>query len=257
MKACFKLGSIAVALLLFVALSCQRDRYEIKEDKLGRTIRLDKKTGEIMILDGNKLVKVKKEDELRVVLKQNLAEPKYWPATHIPQIGVERATLVTILRSGHLQYVLHISPVPKEWYNPELPLHRFTLIFYDKYNFRLLVEKLYAYEFGPLVDDQSKQVGLYAEGKITCSRETYESLATWNFAWTLGGVLIPSVKGTPKEERSAEAPGQKPVYPRELTLEEVLQYQREKAQKTDVPSSPSLERGRLIIEDYEGPETLE
>jgi len=62
-------------LVLFMLTGCDVGRYEIKEDKSGRTIRLDKWTGEITIIAGDRLVtfRCRNDDGFRLGMRDGVS----------------------------------------------------------------------------------------------------------------------------------------------------------------------------------------
>ena len=62
-------GTVMIILLSGILIGC-RGRYEIKEDKRGRMVRLDKWTGKIAILDDDRLVPVVKVTKQKTKSKE-------------------------------------------------------------------------------------------------------------------------------------------------------------------------------------------
>jgi hypothetical protein len=105
--------------LLLIAACGDGDRYEISKEPSGRTVRLDKKTGEIAVIEGHE-IKVLKDPKLLEKEKEDqrsLAKPRYWPAIENPNLNV-RFTLKTSWRDGEMFYELafyHIEKTNAEW----------------------------------------------------------------------------------------------------------------------------------------------
>lgn len=171
--------------------ACQQDRYEIKEDKYGRTLRLDKKTGELVVIDGSRMTEVKTEEKLAEEKHQHevqaapLRLPKEWAAIDISPIGVNSAKLTTVWKSDLIQYRLIIEPVPSALVieKSNWPLSPFTLILLDQNQFKVVETEVYSSSITSLISDNGKPSGLSIEGTINCSREQYESLYSWSLAW--------------------------------------------------------------------------
>jgi hypothetical protein len=181
--------------LIIVALSlamgqCGGDRYELKQDKAGRTVRLDKKTGEVAVVYDDRLVKVRSPEEQQAEhdsiesASLKFRSPKFWPVQSIAQLGVVKAELQTMWIDGNLKYRLYMSPPPKNFSKMSTwSAKLFELRFNDPYLFVLIKKDLYASEFSRTVDVAGKAVGISTDGDITCSQETYKSLGTFELLW--------------------------------------------------------------------------
>src|SRR5437773_6332151 len=101
-------SSLILVLASFIA-GCNKppdgdNRYTLSKDASGRTIRLDKQTGEIAIVDGLEIRPLKNATQAtaeRAAKGKELEEPKSWPDVDIPQIGA-RASLSTAWRDGKM-----------------------------------------------------------------------------------------------------------------------------------------------------------
>ena len=182
---------LAAGLALLIA--CGGDRYELKQDKFGRTVRLDKRTGEVVILEGDTLRKVRSEEELAADQKEAevraaaLSKPKLWPPTDFPQIGVTSAELTTSWRDGRLLYRLNLSPVPKGYatFRSRLGMSPFTLIFHDQNAFQILEEPIPPGSTTTIVDDNDKPLSLSINGEVQCDQVKYGDLKFWTLTWQL------------------------------------------------------------------------
>lgn len=184
----------AAALFILLALlmtSCGRDRYELTQDKQGRTIRLDKKTGEVAIIVGDRLIVAKSpvaiaaEDAAARERVKALGSPKIWPVKEFNQIGIEEATLTTIWREGYLKYRLELQPVPKNYdENTSFPAP-LTLKFYDSSRFEVISVDLHRSDLTGIVDDKGNRIALSANSATLCAQNNYEILAAWSLLWRL------------------------------------------------------------------------
>jgi len=88
-------------IVIFIFTGCSL--YETKEDKQGRTILVNKITGEIAIIDGDKIIKVKSDKE---IAKEKASEDllgitKVWDTMLFNNIPVE---LKTKWSNGNMSY---------------------------------------------------------------------------------------------------------------------------------------------------------
>lgn len=118
-----------LAFFLIVALAgCDIGRWELKEDKQGRLFRLDKWFGGVLVIEGDKFVKVKSPDSIAAA-----AEPKNWPEITLTGLGQAKASLRTSWRNGLLHYRFEAAPAPET----KTPT-RLSIKLYDKGGFALL-----------------------------------------------------------------------------------------------------------------------
>ena len=62
-----RVASIFICIGLLFAYGCDLQRYELKEDKQGRLVRLDKWTGGFLVLDGSILVEPREASWERIL----------------------------------------------------------------------------------------------------------------------------------------------------------------------------------------------
>ncbi len=202
---------IAVAVLLVVApVGCKGERYQLGETEDGETIRLDTKTGEVMVIRGARMVPVispgvqtpvseERGKEIAAdieMLKAKFAawaEPKDWPTLTRPSIGFESVNLTTRLVSGHLadlenfQYKFSVEPLTR-WLNrdrsywPEVP---FALKFFDKDNFEIFSVPIPRANISIVIGASGNRDRLNAQGRAMFPiRSSYEEIVRWSFSWS-------------------------------------------------------------------------
>ena len=84
------------------------NRYEITKDQSGRTLRLDKRTGEIAVIEGERIAPIrdaKAVDAEKATKVGDLARVKNYPPLRPSNFGVE-ASLLTSWQDGKLLYAL-------------------------------------------------------------------------------------------------------------------------------------------------------
>jgi hypothetical protein len=201
----------ALPVILTVALllsGCDQlgNRYEISKDQKGRTVRLDKRTGEIAIVEDDKIILVKDAKDLEGREKQALdrvGKFKYWPPQDLKQFNIQ-VNLTTVWRDGKLFYAVEFRPSSPKLEKAAIALkeknngknrsdapvdaekiiraimnRRFDLILEDT-PFELAKERL---NFSLVVSDKSRIIGQDAKGHILMSRETYDKIDVWNIHW--------------------------------------------------------------------------
>ena len=108
---------ITVALLgcLSLLTSCDQigNRYEITKDQSGRTLRLDKRTGEVAVIEGERIVPIrsaKDADAEKQIVVKSLADAKSFPSIELHPFGLN-AELQTSWQDGKLRYSVIFKPV--------------------------------------------------------------------------------------------------------------------------------------------------
>jgi hypothetical protein len=206
------------AWFLGMILGCdQGSRYEMSKDGSGRTLRLDKKTGEIAVVDAKGIVPLTQlkssEDE-----EAQLASTKKWPANSISRLGLAMM-LETSWSAGRLYYSLDAKPLDKngkelegEWERAQaidpkesekaddkkfdlstakpgeqksrkgdLARLRFSGLdlILDSGSFELLRTSV---RFSAVVDEAGNTAYLQARGNVAMPKEAYRRVDSWNFA---------------------------------------------------------------------------
>jgi hypothetical protein len=174
-----------------------KDRYELKQDNSGRTVRLDKQTGEIAVLQGDALKPVlsavdqKAADERRQLEESaqrakvaQLGVPKVYPSQEFAQIGVKAATVYTMWRDGKLYFQLQMTPTPPKLFPTwGFGLSRFRIAFRDANGFQLISEPIPTADLMNITDNNGNSGGMYANWSIPLSQEIYVSIAAWTISW--------------------------------------------------------------------------
>ena len=176
-------------------------KYEMAVDKNGRTIRLDKRTGEITIIDGDKVISPKSAAESEMARSQEeakLALAKKYSKKTIKHLYVD-ASLQTSWQNGKIYYYVQFNPLAPEKQsnspavssdakpaNPNLIPFVAAVLRHDFYlhmqdvPFDLLRERLnYSYVAG----DKGETTGFVAKGNAPMSKEAYLRLDEWNMQW--------------------------------------------------------------------------
>jgi hypothetical protein len=183
------------ALSLLSATSCDQlpssSRYEIKQDQSGRTIRLDKQTGEVSVVEGDKIAPLVSEAEKKKIVAQaewasaQLAQSNFRPVKTFPMIGVKTASCMTMWRDGKIFFQAYMEPVPRPTAATYgIGLTRFRILFLDQNGFQLVDE---AVPFSNLVNVSDtagkKIVGQQISWSLPLSEQAYRSITDWSVTW--------------------------------------------------------------------------
>lgn len=168
--------------------SCENNRYELQKDDSGRIIRLDKKTGDVVVIEGDKTVKVKSQKEQEAeerttkAILTDLAKPKEWPSQEIPELGVFSTVMITSWREGLLYYQLSMSPVPEK-FETSRSRSSFVVSFMDSSGFQIAMEDIDRAKVSKAVWDSDKGILLMVNSSIPCSAQIYKNISSWNLSW--------------------------------------------------------------------------
>lgn len=197
-------------LIALVALSgCDQispSRYELTKDQSGRTLRLDKRTGEVAVVEGERISPIRdaKTVEAEKSTKTNdLAKAKPFSDISVTTFGFD-ATLRTSWQDEKLLYFVRFQapksrgfqpldatarsegdppaktapkPAPVDW--SKFGRYTWTLLLEDA-PFELAKQSL---NFTGVVDDNGKIYSQEAKGSIAMSSETYRRIDNWNVMW--------------------------------------------------------------------------
>ena len=185
--------TLVLTIVVFcLSTSCQDDAYELKEDENGRTIRLNKRTGEVAVLGSDSLQVLKTTDELEAMAEAEelaraaLREAKIWPYPGgIPQLDVDEALLITSWRDEKLYYQLSLTPVPKNFDTAKKSnsLSHFKVNFQDSGNFNVLVLNIVLSQFSIIIDPDGTPMNINVNSSVTCSKEDYQMIQSWRALW--------------------------------------------------------------------------
>ncbi len=200
------IGITLVMILACSAVACKKERYEIREDKHGRVVRLDKKTGEVTIVSGDKQVTIESQEEQEKrkhqteAVKRQQAErlqawaiPIEWGGTEYAPDSVAESKLTTVCVDGQLHYKLSFSyradvlrPFPTYTYgDPNRgPVYRHKLVFLDADGFERYDVKV---RWADIKEQSSggpwpTVIGETAEGRTICPQE-YGEFFSWKLEW--------------------------------------------------------------------------
>lgn len=154
---------LLIALLAVAAPAC--GRYEIQGDGQGRIVRLDRMTGSVDYLQGDRFVRVRNPGDQRKDTEE-LARVRDWGM--LSYQGKYTLRLKTAFRNERLYYQIGIVPVP--------PTHvfNFRIALNDKDGFQLASVSLNTPDGVPTVDG-----GLAYSGFALLDEDVYRSVRSW------------------------------------------------------------------------------
>lgn len=181
------LGFVVSASLL-VSTSCQNDRYQLLERKDGVVVRLDKRTGQIMLVNGTIMNAV--AEETPTSHDSILGRTKNWPDQSVPVQGDSalKLSLRTLWRDGRVFYQFTVSPARRL----ERVLRRssrfgasFTINLEDAGGFCMLEIEVPVNEMSRIVDNKGDPISFEANSSIAGARDVYASTTRTRISWTL------------------------------------------------------------------------
>jgi hypothetical protein len=172
-----KLFMAGITILLLA--SC----YEMKEDKKGRTVKVNKLTGEMFVIEDDKIIKLKGEKEVKAEQEaaKQLGEPKRWPEIPLNVAGGTNARFITKWNDGNMYYQFFID---KNLRGKGNYFARLTIQLHDNASF--LIEEIpvpVSNMTGSLGLDGKTVESMEYKGQIPMSDETYKKISEWNVSW--------------------------------------------------------------------------
>lgn len=188
---------LTTILIVLILAGCATSRYQLSRDAEGRIIRLDTQTGEVMLVEGDKLTPVKapemglgtakhvfKEEEISTVELPDGG--KSWPTLTVPDLGNANAELTSYWHNGKMRYVLELYPMSKRlkliyaryYTNPT-----FTLTMNDTAGKQVMWNALPGNQMKRTYNKSLKVKELSSEGVVVMTKGEYDSLASWQLQW--------------------------------------------------------------------------
>ncbi|MDQ5985568.1 MAG: hypothetical protein CSYNP_01280 [Syntrophus sp. SKADARSKE-3] len=158
--------------------------YETKQDNQGRTIKVNKLTGDVSVIDGNKIVKLKDEGTIKAEQEasKKLGEVKDWPSASLPIAGGTNAFLQTKWSEGHLYYKFYID---KNLRNKRAYYARFVLQLSDGAGFLIEEIQIPVSSITGSVGEDGKTIeSMNYKAKAPMTEDTYKKIAKWNILWS-------------------------------------------------------------------------
>ena len=165
-------------------------------DEAGRLIRLDTQTGEVALVEGDKLTSLKgtemdatkadaKGEEIPLVeLPDNGIS---WPTLTISELGNANAELTSYWYNGKMRYVLELYPLSKRLklvYGGYYTNPTFSLAMKNATGKQVVWTALSGNRMKHTINKKRKVEELSGEGVVVITKSDYESLANWQLHWS-------------------------------------------------------------------------
>lgn len=163
--------------------------FEIRQDKTGRMIRLNRRTGEMAVLQGNSLVPIETPEEREKRLNW---DAELWKAREWPQLTLtgdwKQTTLrmVTSWREGKIYYRLVVSGSAAMAASVSAnPSGFLNLLLSDSDGFVVVRILVPLRKLTRILDDASKVSSYEVNDSTECSEDAYVGAANWRVEWGL------------------------------------------------------------------------
>lgn len=182
----------------------EQNKYQIIKNEDGKVYRLNKKTGEMAMIENGKVVPLENNKELGLVEKSKdlvLPEPIDWGEWVIPYKGL-KIQLRTNWRNDSLCYQLKVFPYyllakmfdksekddqyRRIWYG-------FVIKFLDKEGFLIKEIPVKLWDMERIVNHEGEEIALALNSSDFCTKEDYFSIETYEVVWLLDDILIPNI----------------------------------------------------------------
>jgi hypothetical protein len=185
----------AILLVLILAGCAAVNRYQLSKDDAGRLVRLDTRTGEVVLIQGDRLTPVKgsaattdqtgpQDEQIPQIVFPDGG--KSWPTLTLPDLGNTNAELTSYWHNGKLHYVLELHPLSKRLrlvYSGYYRNPSFSLIVSNAADKQLVWINLPTSRLKHTINKTRNMEQLSAEGVIQMSKDEYDSLAKWELRW--------------------------------------------------------------------------
>jgi len=166
--------------LLFLIVGC----YEMKQDEKGRTVKINKITGEISVIEGDRILKLKDENDIKVeqAAAKKLGEAKRWPEISLPIVGGSKARLITKWTDGSLYYQFFVD---KNLRGKGNYFANLTIKLHDDDSFLIKdIPVTVSSMTGQIGLDQKTIESMQTKGQVPMGEDTYKKIADWNVVWS-------------------------------------------------------------------------
>ena len=174
-----KLSFVAVIIAVSFLTGC----YEMNQDDKGRTVKVNKLTGELSVIENDKIIKLKSEKEVVAERYESdkLGEAKYWPVIPLTILNNKNVSLITKWSGGNIYYQFRVF---KNIRNKDS--------YRAKFNIQLLDDAEFLIQEIPVpISNMTGNLGLDGKtietmefkGQLLMSEETYRKLSNWSVTW--------------------------------------------------------------------------
>lgn len=158
--------------------------YEMKQDDKGRTVKINRITGEVSVIVDDKIIKLKDENDIKAEqeVTKKLGEAKIWSEIPLSIVGGANAKLITKWSDGNIYYQFFVDKNLRRkgnyFANLSIQLHD---------NAAFLIEQILvpvSSMTGRLGADGKTIEFMEYKGQISMSEDTYKKIKEWNVTWS-------------------------------------------------------------------------
>jgi len=174
---------LKILFLLIIAIAMTIGCYETKQDEKGRTIKINRITGEMSVIDGDKIIKLKTDKDIKADQDstKKLSEPILWPAITIMN-KYANVNFKTKWSDGNIYYQIHVDKNlrDKALYNAIL-----TIELYDNENFLMSKIPVMVNSMAGGVGSDGKTIETMSyKDQMPMSEDAYKKIVSWNVLWS-------------------------------------------------------------------------
>ena len=153
--------------------------YDVKQDKDGRTIKINRLTGQTFIIEGDKLIKVKDESDIIAAANRTL-EAHDWGNSNVSVAGGFNTSLSTKWVGGKMLYIFKTDRNLRDKFNSaSLLIH-----LYDGDNFRICQIEVPVYGMTGIVGNGTTDIlSMTYQGEYDLSEKQYLEISHWDCGW--------------------------------------------------------------------------
>ncbi len=174
-----KLFALSAGAVLVMVVGC----YEMKQDEKGRTVKLNKLTGELSIVDGDRIVKLRDENDIKAqqMVTTKLGEAMRWPSVSLAIGGGLNANLITKWSNGILYYQFFVDKNLRGRSDfAQLKIH-----LQDDAQFIIEQIPVNVSIMTGVVNEDGRTIGsMQYKGQLYMSEDVYRKIAGWTVSYS-------------------------------------------------------------------------
>ncbi len=195
----YRLSKIGFIISTILLITCNDNLYEIISLPDGNSYRINTQSGELMLIDGEKLTKVESAIEFKGTSTLDL-EPKLWPrdtsyyfyfkwpedykSYYMVHLDSLKVNMVTTWREDMMFYKMKISLDDSTKSMDEVKATKLNTSFTDLWGFERLEMEVPLDNMTRLINSEGVPRGLSLNSDLECTLEDYISLLDWSIGWT-------------------------------------------------------------------------
>lgn len=171
-------------LFMFTVFIVMTGCYEMKQDNKGRTVKINKITGDISAIDGDKIIKLRDETDMKAEKEaaKKLGDSKAWPEMNLPIVGGTTARILTKWADGYIYYQFFANKNLRVKGNMYASI---TIQLHDNAAFLIQQIPISVSEMtGNIGIDGKTITAMEYKGQLLMSDDTYKKIKEWNVTWS-------------------------------------------------------------------------